>query len=455
MIGCQENKETRLTVPSIPLYPHISSENDNVNFYAERGNGQIGAYVGHGEFKFSVPTGEYLLTYTTTLGTFYLVFRANDHAILHIGLHSGDILQEALLQRGRIITSAPNYRINAQSPWVSGSVELHSWPGSGSPAPVDTFTPDSSSSQPLVKDGHVDPSIEQLSPNPDSQPTPKPNPTPVPQPTPTIPPQRCVGAVGPQCAWVNNGIGDVSVGSILHDNCCIFNYPNGHMCNNDGDDSIFSYCVPEWNKAVFDKLKGFQWNASFSGEPDNLTKVSARLSDPKSLLETVATSRLKAPEGTKLGVMDWEFCESGTFKDEDQKYAQGFGTCGPKPTPTPTPTPTQTPLTPTATPTPTPTQTPLTPTATPTPNSTQICLQIQALCNKYKARYPGEKISYEPEGWDGNCDCTWTNATCVLGLSSDPRSNDVYYFQKECNDIVPFENNVFCSTPDMICWDPS
>lgn len=127
-----------------------------------------------------------------------------------------------------------------------------------------------------------------------------------------MPPQSCVGAVGPQCGWVGaDGVGWVSVGSILHDNCCIQNWPNGFHCNNKGPDQ--KVCADEWAKAERDFFRWRQWRAQFIRQPDG-TRVA---------------SRLLAPDGTRLDRTDAAFCESQTFWEEKAMLdLQGFGTCG-------------------------------------------------------------------------------------------------------------------------------
>lgn len=143
----------------------------------------------------------------------------------------------------------------------------------------------------------------------------------------TIPSQRCVGAVGAQCEWVKNGKGKVSVGSILHDNCCIINYPNGSWCHNGGKDQ--KVCDREWWKAVGNRNNKREWEASFSGQPDNITKVGARGSDIPTTSETVATSKLEAPDGTTLDKTDVAFCRAKSFQEDSSTLAkQNYGTCG-------------------------------------------------------------------------------------------------------------------------------
>jgi hypothetical protein len=149
----------------------------------------------------------------------------------------------------------------------------------------------------------------------------------------TIPPQRCVGATGPQCGFLvkhnrdGSFSGFVTVGSILHDNCCIQHYPDGYWCRNGGEDQ--SVCMDEWKKARSNFLHRRGWWVKSGWGPyaecqgDDITPVPARKSVPQAEYETAATSRLAAPSGTKLDDTDEDFCQSKTF----QKKEQGFGIC--------------------------------------------------------------------------------------------------------------------------------
>jgi hypothetical protein len=92
------SERIQLALPSTePPYPG--------NFYAGPGySDQFGVYYDGKRpvFQAQMPVGEYLLTYRTTLGTFYLVFRATANAILSIGLTDGDWVYEAVLYRGSV-----------------------------------------------------------------------------------------------------------------------------------------------------------------------------------------------------------------------------------------------------------------------------------------------------------------------------------------------------------------
>jgi len=143
-----------------------------------------------------------------------------------------------------------------------------------------------------------------------------------------VPPQKCVGGRGPQCDWMdeNNNL-NVSVGSILHDNCCIVNYPNGFFCNNWGHDQ--SVCVEEMVKAINNTIESKEWIATFNMDDSDITLVSARKSVPKAEFETIATTRLKAPNFTRLDITDKDFCKCKTFRETNEQLKnKNFGTCG-------------------------------------------------------------------------------------------------------------------------------
>jgi hypothetical protein len=96
------------------------------NFYAGPGNGnKFGIYKRRGELMVDVLEGQFLLTYTTLLGTFHVVFEATTPSVLTIGLLEGDDVIQAFLQRGNISeTSTGLYQ-------VSG-LTVFAWPGMGS-----------------------------------------------------------------------------------------------------------------------------------------------------------------------------------------------------------------------------------------------------------------------------------------------------------------------------------
>lgn len=185
--------------------------------------------------------------------------------------------------------------------------------------------------------------------------------------------ERCFGATGNGCAsQVNKDIpndnfkrgtvnGDctvsvlVTVGAILHDNCCLElkeqgRAREGHMCTSEWwtpqavstafDAAIGAAyndgkaCAREWRKATYDVLEDRFWSEKFgpyltNSAEDDLNKVPnprrtqlpGRLGVLDNLVwsttgERMQSRRLQAPSGTKLEFHDVQFCASGRFKGE-------------------------------------------------------------------------------------------------------------------------------------------
>ncbi len=84
---------------------------------------QFGIYVGDGNFQVYVPAGEYLLEYTTTVGTFQIVFRANFGEFLTVDLLHDDELLDVSIQQGNINFSAVPVS-------VFGGISVFRWPTS-------------------------------------------------------------------------------------------------------------------------------------------------------------------------------------------------------------------------------------------------------------------------------------------------------------------------------------
>ncbi len=125
LIGCNQDNRGGPTTPE--LIAHTAARQNAArpgNFYAGRGlSDEFGAYVGHGEFVVQVPAGEYLLEYTTDLGTFYLVFRATASSLLYIGLQPDDVVHDAIVYTGTITDTSGETQEH-------GNVTLFVWPGS-------------------------------------------------------------------------------------------------------------------------------------------------------------------------------------------------------------------------------------------------------------------------------------------------------------------------------------
>ena len=156
MISCKE-ESSKPTVPSIPVGPDWqTSENSNeMGFYSGKGDGQFGAFVNeNSEFQISVPAGDFLLTYVTTAGTYYVAFRATKAAVLHIGMHDNVTVVEASVQKGHITDESGDT-------WPSNDVTLFAWPGSDARW-KDVFKSDKSSVIVLIAERQVAGDVEVL-----------------------------------------------------------------------------------------------------------------------------------------------------------------------------------------------------------------------------------------------------------------------------------------------------
>ena len=158
MMSCNEDNSSKPTASNIPMFPEgQSSENsEEMGFYSSNGDGQFGAWAGDlAEFQIGVPAGEYLLTYSSTVGTFYVAFRATNAAILHIGLLGNDRVASATIQKGKITNESVNT-------WGSNAVTLFAWPGSGVAWNV-VFQSDGSWPINLITGGQVASGVNKLS----------------------------------------------------------------------------------------------------------------------------------------------------------------------------------------------------------------------------------------------------------------------------------------------------
>lgn len=181
--------------------------------------------------------------------------------------------------------------------------------------------------------------------------------------------ERCFGAVGQAClsqaspgafqappmfwpvAQVASDcriIEKVSVGSIIHDNCCRLT-PDGLYCQRAPGDRIADEtsdlpCHREWRKAVYDSLEGRNWPVTFgpyyqNNNGDDMTPASGSKRSVTTfgplgvqdapisyaVNEVAATRRLSAPGGTKLEYSDAAFCSSGRFREEG--WCDAIGGC--------------------------------------------------------------------------------------------------------------------------------
>ena len=152
IIGCSQEKES-------PVAPR---SNAILNFYTTRSESNQFEYrKGNEIFCLNIPiAGDYLLSYTTNNGTFYIVFRAQKSARLYVGLEDADALQALSLYKGVVSVSASPLQHD-------GDVILYASPSSPEVAwgSVFTFVSDNAQIE-LQKGGGECP--------------PKPSPTPVP-----------------------------------------------------------------------------------------------------------------------------------------------------------------------------------------------------------------------------------------------------------------------------------
>lgn len=121
-----------------------------VNF---SGGYKFGVFKAFNEFGVQVVPGTYLLTYTTKIGTFDVVFKATDSAVLPVGLQPGDDVVDATIQVGTVPTTTPVVQ-------QSGAISIFAMPGVGVPVVVSNIfvvNPDISSFV-LVQAGRVVPS---------------------------------------------------------------------------------------------------------------------------------------------------------------------------------------------------------------------------------------------------------------------------------------------------------
>ena len=138
MMSCNKDNSSKPTAPNIPVFPEEqSSENSNeMGFYATRGVSDVfeTTEIGDGFFRVNVPiAGGYVLTYTTTLGTFHIVFEATDKALLTIGLLKGDKVESASIQQAKLKVPAQYMQ------YYSGPVNVYYKPDDGTSLNWESF----------------------------------------------------------------------------------------------------------------------------------------------------------------------------------------------------------------------------------------------------------------------------------------------------------------------------
>jgi hypothetical protein len=140
--------------------------------------------------------------------------------------------------------------------------------------------------------------------------------------------ERCFGAVGDQCLGVHVGwvplytttikneetctiVKTASIGSILHDNCCV-NNPGGKNCDVTKDLNAGVGCEGEWQEAWDNYLcPGRQWNQLFGpyffGNTGDLGK-----------------GLIRAPSGQKVNPKFENLCASGKCKRDNNGIFQSW-----------------------------------------------------------------------------------------------------------------------------------
>lgn len=184
--------------------------------------------------------------------------------------------------------------------------------------------------------------------------------------------EECFGAIGPQCDWTafthSRNLGyrgciemEVSVGSILHDICCVEHGANGKWCNGVGHGIVSEIapwdknqaCEKEWRRAFEDSLHNRKWKQVYCTDPRNSNEIPRVVTahtavtprptahvtrpnlwttyfEPSSQHETDFTRhKLYAPSGTKMAYMDEKYCRSGRFRGGAVSAGrlEGYGIC--------------------------------------------------------------------------------------------------------------------------------
>lgn len=95
-----------------PTAPAAGSADDLANLYVCRGSSEgYGVFIKAGLLVVNLPAaGDYVIAYTTSLGTFYVVARADNPSQLFIGLHPDDTIVNAVIAKTTITASASTGR---------------------------------------------------------------------------------------------------------------------------------------------------------------------------------------------------------------------------------------------------------------------------------------------------------------------------------------------------------
>lgn len=130
--------------------------------------------------------------------------------------------------------------------------------------------------------------------------------------------ERCFGGVGVNCAFTKPNfktckvVGNMSIGSILHDSCCINTNNNGVMCAHpDGS----SACQIQWDEALANTACSVlgaprQWPVTFG------PYFAGNTGDDIIPIGDVPTALLKAPSGTRVKYDYQNLCVTGKCKTD-------------------------------------------------------------------------------------------------------------------------------------------
>lgn len=103
LIGCSLFDRDQLTNPTTP----VENGAQVANFFVSEAEGtNYGVFTDFDMFLVKVPAGDYKLTYTTSLGTHQIVFRATAPTVMTVGLLAGDRVVTAKIEKGTIPATA-------------------------------------------------------------------------------------------------------------------------------------------------------------------------------------------------------------------------------------------------------------------------------------------------------------------------------------------------------------
>lgn len=115
LAGCEWYEDASVRNPSSPGDAALMA-----NFGASlTSSDRFGIALGTGVFRVRTLPGDYLLTYTTWLGTFYIPFRADETVKLTIGLQSNDTVLDVTLQPGTLTDVSQGTTVGEGDPVIA------------------------------------------------------------------------------------------------------------------------------------------------------------------------------------------------------------------------------------------------------------------------------------------------------------------------------------------------